>query len=170
MASTGNTGVFRTPPRGAGIYDPPRAKRGTGTQIDRDLERVRRLASLLDRRFVDPILGLLVPGAGDVAGSLLGLYTVWIALQRRMSPVVIARMLMNLGVDALFGVVPLVGDLFDLGFRANTRNVALLEERTISGGRATTRDYLMVIGAALVFVASIGLAIYGLVALLRAVF
>jgi len=168
MASTGNAGVFRTPPRGVDVA--PRAKRGTGTQIDRDLDRVRRLAALLDRRFVDPILGLLVPGAGDVVGSLLGLYIVWIAVQRRMSPVIVARMLMNLGVDALFGLVPLLGDLFDLGFRANTRNVGLLEERAVEGGRATTRDWLMVVGATLVFVAAIGLAIYGVAWLLRAVF
>src|SRR4051812_39042267 len=115
---------------------------------DRELQRVQTLARILDTYLVDPLLGLLVPGAGDLAGSLLGLYAVSLALRRRMSPVVIARMLLNLSVDALLGAVPLLGDLFDFGFRANERNVRLLVERGESGGRATPRDWLMVAGAA----------------------
>ena len=137
---------------------------------DRELRRVQTLARILDRYLVDPVLGLIAPGAGDLAGSLLGLYAVSIALRRRMSPVVIARMLMNLAADALLGAVPLVGDLFDLGFRAHERNVRLLAERAGGGGRATPRDWLIVIGAAIVFAGSLGLAIYAVVAIFRAIF
>ncbi len=140
------------------------------TVPDRELQRVQTLARILDRFFVDPLLGLFVPGGGDLAGSLLGLYTVSIAIRRRMSPVVIARMLMNLAADALLGVIPLVGDLFDLGFRAHERNVRLLSERAGTGGRATTRDWLLVAGAGAAFIGSIGLAVYVVVALLRAIF
>lgn len=104
---------------------------------------------------VDPILGLVAPGVGDIAGSLLGLYTVGIAVRRRMAPVVIARMLMNLAIDAVLGIVPLIGDIADFAFRANRRNFALLEERVASGGKGTTRDWLLVAGAALVFVLAI---------------
>jgi hypothetical protein len=137
---------------------------------DRELKRVQSLARILDRFFVDPLLGLIVPGGGDLAGSLLGLYTVVIAVRRRISPVVIARMLLNLAVDALLGVVPLIGDLFDLGFRAHERNVRLLAERAGTGGRATPRDWLLVVGAAAVFVGSIALAVFAVVALFRAIF
>lgn len=134
---------------------------------DRELQRVQLLARVLDTYLVDPLLGLLLPGAGDLAGSLLGLYAVSIAVRRRMSPVVIARMLLNLSIDALVGAIPLLGDLFDFGFRANERNVRLLVSRGEHGGRATARDWLMVAGAALAFAASLALAAYAVVLLLR---
>jgi hypothetical protein len=137
---------------------------------DRELERVQTLARIFDRRFVDPLLGLLVPGAGDVAGSLLGLYAVALAIRRKLSPVIVARMLMNLSIDALLGAVPLIGDLFDLGFRAHERNVRLLVERARGGGRATARDWLLVAGAVLVFAGTIALAVYLVVMAFRAIF
>jgi hypothetical protein len=132
------------------------------------LERVRTLTRVLDHYLVDPVLGLVLPGAGDLIGSVLGLYVVGIALQRRTSPVIIARMLLNLALDAAFGFVPVLGDIADFAYKANTRNLALLSERSI-GGRATARDWLVVGGAALVFVAVIALVIYGIVALVRAI-
>lgn len=131
---------------------------------------MQALARILDRNFVDPILGLIFPGIGDLAGSLLGLYAVSLALRRRMSPVVIARMLLNLAADALLGAIPLFGDLFDFGFRAHERNARLLAERAEHGGRATARDWLLVAGAAILFVGSLALAAYALIALLRAIF
>lgn len=135
---------------------------------DRELQRVQSLARILDRYLADPILGLILPGAGDFAGSLLGLYAVAVALRRRVSPVIIARMLMNLTADALFGIIPLIGDLFDLGFRANERNAKLLAER--GSGRATARDWLIVIGAALLFIGSVALAIYAAAVVIRWIF
>lgn len=150
-------------------YNVPRARRGTGTQLDPEIERVRSFARLLDQRFLDPILGLVLPGAGDLIGSMLGIYTVMLAVRRKMSPVIIARMLTNLALDAALGIVPLVGDLADLGFKANTKNVALLTERAEDGGRATARDWLHVVGAGLAFVATLGIAIYAVVALVRAI-
>ncbi|MDB4961798.1 MAG: uncharacterized protein JWP01_1797 [Myxococcales bacterium] len=150
-------------------YYPPRAKRGTGTQLDPDVERVKRLAKILDGYFVDPIIGFFVPGAGDLIGSMLGMYTVMLAVRRRMSPVIIARMLTNLALDAALGIVPFAGDLFDVAHKANTKNVALLAERAEHGGKATTRDWLAVVGAALAFVAVIAVSIYAIVAVIRAI-
>jgi hypothetical protein len=149
------------------IYTAPRARRGTGTQIDPDLDRVTKLAKVLDNKFLDPLLGFVVPGVGDLIGSVLGLYVVAIAVRRKMSPVVIARMLMNLAIDAASGVVPVVGDAADLVFKANTRNVALLTERAGTGGRATAKDWAMVGGAALAFVGVLALAIYAITAMVR---
>ncbi|MDQ3366332.1 MAG: DUF4112 domain-containing protein [Myxococcota bacterium] len=169
MSTTGHPRVFHTP-SGTATYQPEGAPAGTGTRTDPELDRVRQLATVLDRYLVDPILGLVIPGGGDIVGSLLGLYTVIIAIRRRMSPVIIARMLMNLGIDAVFGIVPLIGDLFDVGFKANQRNVALLEDRRHRGGRATARDWLMVVGAAVAFLAMMALSVYAIIALLRAIF
>lgn len=137
---------------------------------DRELRRVQTLARILDRSFIDPILGLIFPGAGDLAGSLMGLYAVSLALRRRMSPIVIARMLLNLAADSLVGAIPLVGDLFDFGFRAHERNARLLAERAGHGGRATPRDWLLVIGAALAFIGALALSAYALIAIVRAIF
>ena len=127
---------------------------------DREIERARTVAKVLDHYLVDPIVGLILPGVGDIATSVAGLYTVGVAISRKLSAVVIARMLLNLALDALLGAVPLIGDLFDLAHRANTRNVALLEQRAVSGGRATARDWAMVMGAFTVFAAAIIGSIY----------
>ena len=135
----------------------PRARRGTGTRTDAEITRARKLASVLDHFLVDPILGFILPGVGDVVGSLLGLYTVGVAVRRKMSPVIIARMLMNLALDAVIGIVPLAGDIADFAFKANKKNVALLETRAETG-KATAKDWLVVVGAALLFGAAIGCA------------
>jgi hypothetical protein len=142
---------------------------GSGTTRDTELQRVRSVARVLDTYFVDPLIGLFIPGGGDVLGSLLGVYTVIIAARRNVSPVIIARMLMNLAGDAVIGFIPLVGDLFDLGFKANVRNLNLLEEAVEHGGRATTRDWLILIGAVLAFVTVMAFVVWGIVALFRAV-
>jgi|SRR6185503_9080883 len=131
-----------------------------------DLERARTLARLLDHRLVDPLLGLVLPGVGDLIGSVLGLYLVVVALQRRMSPAIIARMLLNLALDAGFGLVPILGDIADFAFKANDKNLALLTARSPGGG-ATARDWLVVGGAALLFITVIALVIFGIAALFR---
>lgn len=131
------------------------------------------MARVLDDAYVDPILGLLLPGAGDVVGSLLGLYTVGLAARRRVAPIVIARMLLNLAIDAGLGAIPFLGDLFDLGFKANNRNIALLADRTHRGGQGTARDWLAVIGAGALFVAAfvgvIVVVVWALASLVRAI-
>lgn len=74
---------------------------------------------------LDPILGLL-PGIGDFLAAVLSSYIVVAAARLGAPRPVLARMLINLGVDTLVGVVPLLGDLFDVGWKANMRNAALL--------------------------------------------
>ena len=137
-------------------------------QPEPDLERVRTLTRVLDHYLVDPLLGVVLPGAGDLIGSLLGLYVVGLAVRRRTSPMVVARMLLNLALDAGLGFVPIVGDLADFAFKANEKNLALLTERP-PGAKATARDWLMIGGAALVFAGVIALLIYGIVAVVRAI-
>ena len=136
---------------------------------DAELASVKRIARVLDNGFVDPLLGLL-PGAGDVIGSVLGLYVVGLAVRRKVAPVIIARMFMNLAVDAGLGSVPIVGDLFDVAWKANNKNVALLTESSAHGGKARARDWLAVVGAAAAFIGVFVLAIWGIIALFSRVF
>lgn len=98
------------------------------------LVAAERLAHWLDDRFLDPLLGLFLPGVGDLLGSLLGLYPVLLAWQRRAPKALIARMLLNLAADAAGGSIPILGDIWDFLFKAHARNLALLRSR--SAGRA----------------------------------
>lgn len=106
------------------------------------LERLRRLSRLLDDSIpvpgTDQKVGLealigLVPGVGDLLGVALASYIVVQAHALGVPRVTVLRMLFNLGIDALVGSVPILGDLFDFVWKANVRNVALVEARIGDG-------------------------------------
>src|SRR5947209_6233659 len=99
----GNDGADLDARSGAGL-----ALRSGG---ESDIVAAETLARWLDDRFLDPLLGFLVPGVGDVIGSALGLYVVVVAWRRKLPLVTVSRMLLNLGIDALVGAVPIAGDL-----------------------------------------------------------
>lgn len=106
-----------------------------GLDQTRRLEDVARLARWMDTalripgtriRFgLDPLLGIL-PGLGDAVGALIGGYIVLAALRAGAPRLVIARMLANIGVDAIVGAVPIAGTIFDVAFKAHRRNAGLL--------------------------------------------
>ena len=67
-----------------------------------------------------------MPGVGDAAMAAMGLYLVWEARNLGASRLTLARMVGNVGIDALIGSVPVAGDVFDFFFRSNSRNLKLL--------------------------------------------
>jgi hypothetical protein len=117
---------------------------GPGVRSRRErLARLDALADLLDTAFIIPGTGIrfgvdsivgLVPGFGDAVTTAISLWIVHEAHQLGARPHVIARMLGNVAVDGLFGVVPLVGDAFDVAWRANRRNVRILREHLARRG------------------------------------
>jgi hypothetical protein len=120
------------------------------------LRAAETLARVMDRRYVDPLLGLLLPGAGDVIGAVLGLYPVALAWRRGAPGGLLARMILNLAVDLVGGSVPILGDIWDFFFRAHSRNLALLRARLVDGQvRGTAGDTLVVVVAMLAFVAAL---------------
>jgi hypothetical protein len=119
--------------------------------------------------YVDPLLGLFVPGVGDIAGGAIGLYVIAVALQKRVHPVIIARMLINLAVDTLIGMIPLAGDVFDFFHKAHVKNVRLLEERHLDR-RPTAGDWVFVAGAVLLFLLALVLPFVLVVWALTAIF
>ena len=131
---------------------------------------MKRIARLMDDAFIDPLLGLFLPGAGDLLGSAIGLYVVGLAMRRKVAPIIIARMVLNLAIDAGIGAIPLLGDVFDLAWKANDKNVVLLEQRSATEGKAKLTDWLAVIGAFVALFAVLGLAIWAVVSVLRAIF
>ncbi|MDT8367867.1 MAG: DUF4112 domain-containing protein [Longimicrobiales bacterium] len=100
------------------------------------LRRARRVAHLLDdlvripgtrlRVGLDPLLGV-VPGLGDWVSWILSGHLLWCGWRLRVSASTLTRMMGNLVVDAAVGLVPLLGDAFDVVWRANDRNLRILE-------------------------------------------
>lgn len=94
----------------------------------------RRLTRVMDLRFnvlgvrfgIDPLLDV-IPGLGNVFSTATSCYLLWIAYQLRVPSRVFFHMLWNITADALLGSVPVAGVVFDLFFRANVKNFALLE-------------------------------------------
>jgi len=109
---------------------------------------------------LDALLGLL-PGGGDVAGGLFSGLIILQAARSGAPTSVLGRMLANVAIDVVVGAVPILGDVFDVAWRANTRNVRLLEswrERPASTKRASA---LAVGGILLALFLLIGLAVWG---------
>jgi hypothetical protein len=140
-----------------------------------DIRRhVQQLSHWMDTAFEVPIVGWrfgwdaligLVPGVGDVATTVVSIYIVALAAKVGLPRITVARMGLNVALDMLLGSLPLVGDLFDVWWKANKRNAALLAERLERGEthrRATAADWLFVaavIGALVaLFVAIVALA------------
>lgn len=117
---------------------------------------VRQIAALLDnavripgtdwRVGLDPLLGL-APGLGDTLSSVLSGWIVVRAAGLGASPATLARMTGNVLVDALVGSVPVLGDMFDFGFKANQRNLALLEGHLAEPAQRRAVDRRLVVAA-----------------------
>lgn len=144
----------------------PRAVEPRDAAAPRDSRGVRRVAWLLDdiiripgtnlRFGIDPLLGLL-PGGGDLAGGVLSGYIILAAARAGAPPSVLVRMGANVVVDAVVGTVPLLGDLFDAGYKANRRNAALLE-RFVDAPRPVERHSRIVLVLVLL---ALGLVLIG---------
>lgn len=104
--------------------------------LDPRLARVRRLAWIMDRSIpigggrtigLDPLLGLW-PGAGDAIGAVVSLFIVFEAARLGLPPAVLGRMIGNVALESLVGTVPIAGDIFDAVWKANVRNVQLVDQ------------------------------------------
>jgi hypothetical protein len=142
-------------------------------------ERLRDLARVLDEAIripgtnirvgLDALLGLL-PGGGDLAGGLFSGLIILQAARAGAPTPILGRMLANVAVDVVIGAIPLLGDLFDVAWRANTRNVRLLDswrERPVS----TKRGSALTVGAILAgLLLLVVLAVWGSIVMFGALF
>lgn len=135
---------------------------------------VEKAAWLMDRAIplggkwsvgLDGILGL-VPGVGDIAGILVGGFIIAQAIRARLPRAVIGRMVANVAIDGFVGAVPFLGDLFDIAFKANTRNVQIFRE-AMAGRRAPARDSLFVAGVFLAILLVLAIPVLGIALLLK---
>ena len=116
---------------------PTAARGGAPLDAQAEIERLDRLADLLDSRFRVPGLGWrfgldsvigLVPGVGDVAALGPSAYLVYRGYKLGADRGTLGRMAVNTGLDFVVGAIPLAGDVFDAAFKANRRNVELLKD------------------------------------------
>jgi hypothetical protein len=105
-------------------------------QLDK-LRRIRKIAKLLDtaigipgtkfRIGLDPILGL-IPGGGDLVGAAISAYMIYLATSFGLEKSKVTQMIKNIALETTVGFIPIVGDLFDVYFKANIRNLDILEQ------------------------------------------
>ena len=113
------------------------ALKTAGPSREDSLARITLLAKLLDSAFVipglnrrvglDSVIGL-VPGVGDAISAALASYIIWEARQLGLPRWKIARMIGNVAVDTALGAIPLAGDVFDIFFKANERNMRIIHD------------------------------------------
>jgi uncharacterized membrane protein len=118
-----------------------------GDAEDQALQRLEALAKLMDNAFVVPgtnvrfgldgVIGL-VPGVGDVISGLVSSYLIWEARRLGVSKWILGRMMANTLLDTTIGAIPLAGDVFDVMFRANVKNMALLRRHLERKGASRT--------------------------------
>lgn len=100
------------------------------------MARLERVASLLDTRFRLPVLGIrvgwdsilgLIPGLGDAVTTVPAGWMIWQGYHMGARKRTLTRMGLNAGIDLVVGGIPLVGDIFDVAFKAHQKNLALLK-------------------------------------------
>ena len=117
-------------------------------QHEARLQRLRLLSRVLDAQWsipgtryrvgLDGLVGL-IPGVGDAAGALLSTYILYEAMRLGAPRRVLLRMAANIGLETVVGALPVVGDLFDVVWKANTKNVALLQAALAARRTASVR-------------------------------
>ncbi len=139
-------------------------------EADRRLRRLRSIAWFLDRSIslggkrrigVDPLIGL-IPGAGDWIGALLSLYFLYEGARLGVPAGVLTRMGGNILLEAMFGAVPFLGDVFDFFWQANVRNLELIEQnyRPNLEGRTLRSVWIAVVVFAFVVLGLLGTLVY----------
>jgi hypothetical protein len=143
-----------------------------GTHEPAELEHLRAMSRLLDNAFtipgtrfrfgLDALIGL-VPGLGDAVSAVFSGYIVLQASRLGAPRAVVNRMIANVAIDTIVGWIPLLGDLFDVAWKSNVRNMALLEEhvRRPAAAKAGSRRALVLLGGVL-FLALAGAVALGI--------
>lgn len=105
--------------------------------LDEKLVRLRQLSENLDESFtipgtnikfgMDALLGL-VPGGGDLVSGIFSLYMLRAAIKMKLPKRAIFSMLVNILLDTTIGIIPVAGDIFDIFWKSNKRNLKIIEK------------------------------------------
>lgn len=106
------------------------------------LKNLDSLAKLMDTQFripgtnirfgFDAIVGI-IPGIGDFAGFMISGYMMTLMAKNGASSFLLARMALNVLIDSIIGAIPILGDIFDIAFKSNQRNMKLMHEHYVEG-------------------------------------
>jgi len=147
---------------------PPESKEGKPVEplfrwIALLMDNLVRIPGTQVRFGIDPLIGL-IPGIGDTGAALVSALALIQAARQGVPKIVLARLSLNILLNELIGIVPVVGDAFSFWFKSNARNHALIKKHAAAGHgprRATGGDWLFVVGvlAALVLIVSAGILV-----------
>ena len=140
-------------------------------------QRLEKLAWILDsvipipgtnwRIGLDGLIGL-IPGVGDIIAGAMSTYILYQALRMGGPTMVVGRMLLNIVMESVVGVIPFFGDIFDFAFKANKRNVELLREYVDQPDTVKRRSTFTVIITIVGFLLVLGLLVWGMFSLIAA--
>jgi len=122
------------------------------------LDNLVRIPGTGHRVGLDPLIGL-VPVWGDLVGAVMSAWIIVEAARFKLPAIVLLRMIMYAVVDFTLGLVPILGDVIDLGFKANDRNLELFHRHAVDPGASTSSSWALVGGVILAFAGMIWLAI-----------
>src|SRR5437764_10010502 len=108
------------------------------------MDRLIRIPGVKRRLGLNPLLDL-VPGFGDIAAALVSVSVLVYGIRRGIPKVLLGRMALNVLINEVVGIVPIVGSIFAFWFTANTRNYDLLREHLDTPRRSTTGDKIFVV-------------------------
>ena len=121
--------------------------------IEERIIRLKRLSERLDETFTVPgtdykigiesIIGV-IPLVGDLIGGVISTYIMYSGIKIGASPRIIAQMAANIAIDFAIGSIPIIGDLFDFVWKANKKNVKLIEEVSVLNEETNKINYLIV--------------------------
>ena len=136
------------------------------------LDGMFRIPGIGWRFGLDALVGL-VPNVGDFATSLVSFYILIAGVRYGVPKITLVRMALNIGLDYVFGAMPVVGDIFDFFWKSNQRNVELIRKRATGTDVGTRADYIFVGGIlvllSILLIASIAVSVaivYSIVSLL----
>jgi hypothetical protein len=130
--------------------------------FSRLLDSAYELPGTTYRIGLDPIVGL-IPGIGDLISPLFTIALLWQSRDLNLPRIVQARMLFNVAIDTVLGMVPIAGDIFDFAWKANDMNMALLERHAFEERPASAGDWAFVVGLTvlLIMVAAVPILLAG---------
>jgi hypothetical protein len=112
----------------------------------------------------DALIGL-IPGLGDLIGTLFSSYIIAVAASQGLPRSALARMAINVGVEAIVGVVPILGDVFDAMWKANQRNVRLMQQFRAAPTAARRQSRAVVVAwtaGVVAFVAALAVGVFAI--------
>ncbi len=155
---------------------PTPRRAGTGESAPKtEARHLRRLAWLLDESIrlpggyrigIDGIIGL-IPGIGDGIGLLASGYIVTQAARLGVPTSILTRMTLNVLLESLIGAIPIIGDMFDFAWKANLRNLEMMNhylENPVSVRKSARRSLILISVVALVVISTLGYLLYHLIA------